>query len=63
MADDFTGLTVDFKKTPEGSHYEFGVTAGGVWFTFGAISTGDVEARLYEAAQAETVAPATAPTA
>lgn len=57
---DFTGLTVEFRPTDEGSHYEIGVTADGAWFTFGAFSTGDVEAKLAAAKQAAATAPADA---
>ena len=58
---DFTGLTVEFRPTTEGSHYEIGVTAGGAWFTFVAFSTPDVEAKLYEASQAASASVAVEP--
>ena len=54
---DFSGLTVDVKQTPEGSHYQVGVTVNGAFFPFGVFTATEVEARLHEAEQAAAAAP------
>ena len=56
MADDDNGLTLgdlEVRKTAEGSYYEAGVTVNGAWFPFGTIKSGELEARIGEAADAE----------
>lgn len=55
---DYNKLPVSLRQTPEGSFYEFGVEVEGAWFSFGAVSAPDADARIAAAkAEAEAAKP------
>lgn len=53
-------LGVEVRQTPDGSHYEFGVTHEGVWFPLNQYVSTDVDARV---AAAKAAKPDTTPDA
>lgn len=54
MAEDvYEKVPVTLRKTADGGYYEAGVIADGVFVSLGAIKSGEFEARVQEAADAE----------
>lgn len=56
----YTGLTVEVRRTVEGSLYEIGVVVEGVFLSFAARSAPDIDSRIAEAAEAQREADAAA---
>lgn len=53
MADEPTyKLSPDFRRTPQGDHYQVGFDVNGVWVPVAMLNAPDFDQRLQEAAQA-----------